>query len=55
MEILALGRFFVEVYDEEGLVGEDFLAAFVFFAFDAAIATGEFCAEGVGDLADVPV
>jgi len=45
----------VKVYDKEGFVGEDFFAAFVFFAFDAAVSAGEFGAEGVGHLVDVPV
>jgi len=44
----------VEVYDEEGFVGGYFLAAFVFLAFDAAVASCEFGAERVGYLGNVP-
>jgi len=43
----------VEVHNEEGLVGENFLTTFVFLLFDTSIATGKFSTEGVGDLGDV--
>lgn len=39
----------MEVDDEEGFVGEDLFAAVVLFAFDAAVAAGEFRPEGFGD------
>jgi len=45
----------VKVHDKECFGGGDFLATFVFLAFDAAVASGEFGAEGVGDVVDVPV
>jgi len=55
LKIFTLGSFFVEVDHEEGLVGLDFLATFVLLALDAAIATGEFSTESIGDIGDVPV
>ena len=45
----------MKVHDKECFGGGDFLATFVFLAFDAAVASGEFGAEGVGDVVDVPV
>jgi hypothetical protein len=45
----------VKVDHEESFGGGDFLTTFVFFAFDAAVASGEFGAESVGDVVDVPV
>ena len=43
----------MKVDDEESFRGGDFLTTFVFFAFDAAVASGEFGAESVGDVVDV--
>jgi len=43
----------VKVHDKECFGGGDFLAAFVFLAFDAAVASCEFGADGVGDVVDV--
>lgn len=45
----------MKVDHKESFRGGDFLATFVFLAFDAAVASGEFGAEGVGDVVDVPV
>ena len=45
----------MKVHDKECFGGGDFLATFVFLAFDAAVASGELGAEGVGDVVDVPV
>lgn len=55
LEVFAFGGFFVEVDDEEGFGGRDFLAAFVFLALDSAVAAGEFGSEGLGDIVDVPI
>jgi hypothetical protein len=44
----------VEVHHEERLVGQDLLAALVLLLLDATVAAGEFGAQGVGDLGDVP-
>ena len=55
MKVLTLGSFFVKVDNKEGFVRDDFLATFVFLAFDAAVSAGKFSSECVGDLADVPV
>ena len=45
----------MKVHDKECFGGGDFLATFVFLAFDAAVASGEFGADCVGDVVDVPV
>ena len=45
----------MKVDDEESFGGGDFLATFVFFAFDTAVTACEFGAEGFGDVVDVPV
>ena len=45
----------MKVDHKESFGGGDFFTTFVFFAFDAAVASGEFGTEGVGDVVDVPV
>ena len=55
LEVFALGGFFVEVYDEEGLGGLNVPASVIFLAFNAAIASGELGAKSVGDLVEFPV
>lgn len=45
----------MKVDNKECFGGGDFLATFVFLAFDAAVASGEFGADCVGDVVDVPV
>lgn len=55
LEVFSLGGFFVEVNDEERLGGLNVPASVVFLAFDAAIASGELGADGVGDLVEFPV
>merc|ERR1719401_2826453 len=53
LEVLPLGGLLVKVDNKEGLIRGNILAAFILLSLDAAVATGEFRAEAVGDLADV--
>jgi len=48
------GTFFVKVDNKECFGGHDAFAAVVFFAFDAAVSSCKFGAEGFGYLDDVP-
>lgn len=52
-EIFALGRFFVEVDDEQCFVGDNLFATIVFFALDASVAPCKFGSERFRNLWNV--
>jgi hypothetical protein len=54
LQVLALRGLLVEVDNEERVVWQDLLAAFVLLALDPAVAPSEFGTEAVGDMVDVP-
>lgn len=54
LEVFSAGSFFVEVDDKESFGGPNVFFAFVFLFLDAAVASGEFGAECVGNLGNGP-
>jgi len=54
LQVLALRGLLVEVDNEESVVRQDLLAAFVLLALDPAVAPSEFGTEAVGDMVEIP-